>query len=110
MDLATILRWIAVPEQPCSFAEIVTEIATADALREKARSQAFDSFERHATTLASMALQVLGDRNRAMNWMCYRQRHLGGKSAYEALAEGDVDRVWDLMIGLCNEEWSIRAL
>jgi hypothetical protein len=91
-------------ERRCSFAEIVTDIATADALLKRARSQAFDSLERHATTLASMALQVFGDRGRAINWMCYRQRRLGGRSAYEALAEGDVDRVWDLMIGLRGDE------
>jgi hypothetical protein len=90
-------------KSPC-FVDIVTDIAAADALREQARKQAFDLFERHASTLASMALQVLGNRDRAVHWMCHRQRYLNGKSAYEALAEGDVDRVWDLMLGIDGKE------
>lgn len=91
-------------EQPYSFEEIAADVAAADAFREKVRRQAFDLLERHASTLATMALQTLGDRDRAAHWMCYRQRRLDGRSAYEALAEGDVDRVWDLMVGIDGDE------
>jgi hypothetical protein len=91
-------------EPSYGFEEIAADIAAADELREKVRKKAFDLLEHHASTLATMALQMLGDRDRAVQWMCYRQRRLDGKSAYEALAAGDVDRVWDLMVGSdCSE-------
>jgi hypothetical protein len=86
-------------EQVYGFEEIAAEVAAADAFREKVRRQAFDQLELLASTLACMALQTLGDRERAVHWMCCRQRRLDGKSVYEALAEGDVDRAWDLMVG-----------
>jgi hypothetical protein len=91
-------------EKLYSFEEIAADVAAADAFREKVRKQAFDLFERHASTLATMALQTFGDRNRAAHWMCCRQRRLDGRSVYEALAEGDVDRVWDLMVGSDSEQ------
>ncbi|WP_425490122.1 antitoxin Xre/MbcA/ParS toxin-binding domain-containing protein [Dyella telluris] len=47
-----------------------------------------------------MLLQLLGSRDRAARWMCMRQRSLGGRTAYEALAEGDFDLVWDQMLGV----------
>jgi len=96
-------RLMTMHEKSSSFEEIAADVAAADAFREKVRKQAFDLFERRASSLACMALQALGDRDRAAHWMCYRQRRLNGKSAYEALAEGDVDGVWDLMIGSDDE-------
>lgn len=81
------------------FEEAVASLAAAESLREKARKDAFDLLENEANTLARMAMQALGTRERAASWMCLRQRRLEGKCAYEVLAEGDVDRVWDLMIG-----------
>jgi len=86
-----------------SFEEIAADVAAADAFREKVRKQAFELFERQASTLACMALETLGDRERAAHWMCSRQRRLDGKTAYQALADGDVDRVWDLMVGRDEE-------
>ena len=91
-------------KQVYGFEEIAADVAAADAFREKVRRQAFDQLELLASTLACMALQTLGDRDRAAHWMCHRQRRLEGKSVYEALAEGDVERVWDLMVGSCGEE------
>jgi hypothetical protein len=86
------------------FEEIVANIDAAEAMRNSVRHNAFDVFESHASTLAHMAMQTFGDRHRAAQWMCLRQRRLNGKSAYEALAEGDVDRVWDLMMGSDDPE------
>jgi len=91
-------------EELFSFEDIVADVAAADAFREKVRGQAFEMLERHAASLACMALQTLGNRDRAAHWMCYPQRRLNGKSAYEALADGDVDRVWDLMTGSDGDE------
>ena len=92
--------------QWCEFAEIAASIEAAERLRDSARYAAFDQLEASASTLAAMATQVLGSRERAAHWMCVKQRRLDGRSIYEALAEGEVDRVWDLMAGseACSPE------
>jgi hypothetical protein len=82
------------------FAKIATEIADVDAMRENVRMKAFDLLERQDVELADMVLQMQGNRVRAARWMCMRHRALDGRSPYEALAEGDVDRVLDLMAGI----------
>lgn len=81
------------------FEDIASELAQVEAMRDQARLKAFDQLENRATTIAGMLLQVLGSRDRAARWMCMRQRSLGGRTAYEALAEGDFDLVWDQMVG-----------
>jgi hypothetical protein len=40
-----------------------------------------------------------GDRRRAASWMCVSHRFLEGRTAYQALAEGDVDVLWDVLAG-----------
>jgi hypothetical protein len=84
---------------PCRFSDIANELASVDAMRDQARMKAFDQLENRAGTIANMLVQLFGSRERAARWMCMRQRPLGGRTAYEALAEGDFDLVWDLMIG-----------
>lgn len=86
-------------KQPSRFQEIVANIEAVEVLRDNVRREAFDLLEHQASTLARMAMETLGDRDRAANWMCFRHRRLNGRSPYEALAEGDVDSVWDLMGG-----------
>lgn len=83
----------------CRFEDIANELAHVDELRDQTRLKAFGLLERRAVTIASMLLQVVGSRDRAARWMCMRQRTLGGRTAYEALAEGEFDLVWDLILG-----------
>ncbi|WP_267226181.1 antitoxin Xre/MbcA/ParS toxin-binding domain-containing protein [Dyella silvae] len=82
------------------FEDIASEMAKVEALRDQARMKAFGQLENCAATIAGMLLQLLGSRDRAARWMCMRQRSLGGRTAYEALAEGDFDLVWDQMVGV----------
>jgi Protein of unknown function (DUF2384) len=82
------------------FEEIATAIADADALRENVRMKAFELLERQDAGLADMVLQMQGNRLRAARWMCMRHRALDGRSPYEALAEGDIDGVLDLIVGI----------
>jgi hypothetical protein len=91
------------PKQIASFRDIAFGINKAELTRDVARSHAFDELEATATTLARAAVAYLGDRQRAERWMCIKQRKLGGRCAYEALAEGDFDEVWDLIIGEQND-------
>lgn len=77
------------------FLAIATEIARINALREQAMQEAFAVLESQHESLANMLLQGIGDRRRAARWMCVHQRAFGGRMAYEVLADGDEDSVWD---------------
>jgi hypothetical protein len=83
-----------------TFEKIASEIADVDAMRENVRMKAFELLEGKDAELADMVLQMQGSRLRAARWMCMRHRVLDGRSPYEALAEGDVDSVLDLMVGI----------
>lgn len=81
------------------FRRIVDELARLHAQREATMLAAFAMLERQDASLAVLITQNLGDRTRAARWMCMSQRAFGGRSAYEALADGDIDCVWDRVLG-----------
>ncbi|MGN6237948.1 DUF2384 domain-containing protein [Dyella sp.] len=81
------------------FRSIADELARLTAQREEAMFAAFATLERQHATLAVLLTQHLGDRQRAARWMGMHQRAFGGRSAYEALADGEIDRVWDRVLG-----------
>ncbi|HET6433739.1 DUF2384 domain-containing protein [Dyella sp.] len=81
------------------FRSIVDELARLHAQREVAMLTAFAALERQDAALAVLITQNLGDRTRAARWMCMHQRAFGGRSAYETLADGEIDRVWDRVLG-----------
>jgi hypothetical protein len=89
---AVMKKWI-------SLRSVADELQRLDSAREKAISQAFHTLENQDPALAHLVLQNIGDRQRAARWMCMHQRAFGGRSAYELLAEGDVDTVWDRVCG-----------
>lgn len=80
------------------FRDIIGELARLHAARETAMREAFTVLEAQEPELAALVLQNLGDRTRAARWMCMHQRAFGGRSAYEALVDGEVDRVWDRLL------------
>jgi len=67
----------------------------AHALKEQAAFDAFGVIERQIRALADMLIQGLGDRNRAVRWMCMHHRKLEGRNGYQVLADGEEDRLWD---------------
>jgi hypothetical protein len=81
------------------FRTIVDELARLHAQREEAMLAAFGALEKADATLAVLITENVGDRVRAARWMCMHQRAFGGRSAYEALADGEIDRVWDRVLG-----------
>lgn len=86
------------------FQQIAAELTRLGDARDAAMLDAFVALEAHSPELASLALQSLGDRVRAARWMSMRQRAFGGMSAYELLADGDVDAVWDRLSGCTLRE------
>jgi len=81
------------------FEDIAEELRYLDRLRDSAVAQAFDVLEAQDPALAHLLLTSLGDRCRASRWMCMHQRVFKGKSAYEMLADGDIDGVWERVTG-----------
>lgn len=82
-----------------SFRDIAEGIREAEASREATITRAFEVLEKQYSLLACMLLQNIGDRQRAARWMCMPQRAFDGRTAYEVLAEGDVDSVWERVTG-----------
>lgn len=81
------------------FEDIAEELRYLERLRDNAVAHAFDVLEAQDPALADLLLTSLGDRCRASRWMCMHQRVFQGKSAYEMLADGDIDGVWDRVTG-----------
>jgi hypothetical protein len=77
-------------------AEVLRDLDTA---REEAIQCAFGVLEQQHATLARLAVHSTGNRQRAARWMCMHQRAFEGRSAYDLLAEGDIDAVWDRLSG-----------
>ena len=91
------------------FQEIAAEITEVNVLREQVVLKAFQALERQDAPLARILLQNIGDRQRAARWMCMHQRAFDGRSAYEVLAEGDVDSVWDRVLGTVGGDAQAEA-
>jgi hypothetical protein len=77
------------------FQDVATELGQINALRDDVMERAFIMLEQRHSTLAAMLVQSLGERQRAVRWMCRHQSAFDGRTAYELLADGEEDTVWD---------------
>jgi hypothetical protein len=66
-----------------------SEIARINELRATVVLEAFALLELHHPSLTDMLVKNFGSRQKAAHWMCVYQRSLGGKSAYEAVKDGN---------------------
>ena len=89
----------AMRKPPIQFDEIADEIRHVTLVRDQLVLAAFDALESRHVELAQTLLENLGSRQRAAHWMCTNQRAFDGSSAYDVLADGDEDRVWDQLPG-----------
>ncbi|MBD8873654.1 DUF2384 domain-containing protein [Rhodanobacter sp. DHB23] len=81
------------------FRNITIELFQLKSARETVIVEAFTALEEQIPALASLAVQNIGERIRAAHWMSMHQRAFGDRSAYDLLADGDVDTVWDRLTG-----------
>jgi hypothetical protein len=72
------------------------------ATREQIGIDAFSMLELELSDLANMLVIGLGDRGRAVRWMCTRHRELDGRNGYQVIADGEAERLWELVEGLCG--------
>lgn len=82
-----------------NFSDVAREIDRINAVRDQTVLDAFSNLECRFTTLAQTLVDNVGNRQRAAYWMCTHQRAFDGRMAYEVLAEGDEDQVWERIPG-----------
>jgi hypothetical protein len=83
------------PAKILKLTELSAEFDRLSALREHLISDAFRVLEHQNERLAEAVVQSLGDRRKAAIWMSRPQRAFSGKTAYQYLADGDEDGIWD---------------
>ena len=85
-------------------------IDRATASREVAIASAFLILQEHKPLMAQALLGNLRDHRKAARWMCLHKRAFDGKNAYQVLAEGDDDLVWDEMTRSITREVEFAAV
>jgi len=78
-----------------SFFNIADKIERINVLRERTVVEAFSTMEQRCSRLAQYLVQETGDRRRAAHWMAKHQRAFAGRTAYQVLADGDEEPIWD---------------
>lgn len=81
------------------YGDLALELTRVTSMREQLVLEAFGTLEFRHGALAQTLMESIGSRQRAAHWMCSHQRAFDGRSAYEVLADGDEDSVWDQIPG-----------
>lgn len=84
------------------FKDMGEKLEEIQAAREQVAFTAFSLLEARLNKFSSMLIIGLGDRTRAVWWMCMRHRNLEGRNAYEVIADGEEERLWELVESLCG--------
>jgi hypothetical protein len=84
--------------KPPTFTELATELTRLHDAREAVIERALDALESRHPPLAQLVLSCVGDRHRAARWLVMPQRAFAGRNAYDMLADGDVDGVWEQVV------------
>ena len=82
-----------------NFSDVAREIARINSQREQMVLEAFSTLECRHASLARTLVDNVGNRQRAAYWMCTHQRAFEGRMAYELLANGEEDQVWERIPG-----------
>jgi hypothetical protein len=84
------------------FHAVSARLEEAYSMREKTALAAFSILEEHLSDFSSMLISGLGDRARAVRWICMHHRALEGRNAYQVIADGETDRLWDEATRACG--------
>ena len=82
------------PTPATIFERIRQEIERASERCDSALLDGFEALERCNDRLAHMMLENFGDRRHAAQWMTQCHRALNGRTAWQALIDGDEDALW----------------
>lgn len=80
---------------PSGFSAFAAELEHLHMRRETVINNAFDALLVSCPRLAALLLEGFGDARRAAHWLSSKQRAFDGQTAWELLADGDEDTVWD---------------
>jgi hypothetical protein len=84
------------------FHAVSARLEEAYSMREKTALAAFSILEEHISDFSRMLISGLGDRARAVRWMCMHHRALEGRNAYQVIADGETDRLCDEATRACG--------
>ncbi|GLQ93624.1 hypothetical protein GCM10007901_25750 [Dyella acidisoli] len=85
-----------------AFKNMSAQLEEIQSMREQIAFAAFSMLEERLSDFSNMLIMGLGDRTRAVWWMCMRHRNLDGRNAYQVIADGEVDRLWEVVESLCG--------
>lgn len=85
-----------------SFKAVSAQLEEAYYAKEKTAFAAFSILEEHLADFSSMLITGFGDRTRAIRWMCMHHRAFEGRNAYQVIADGEVDRLWEEVTRACG--------
>lgn len=86
------------------FGDMSARLEEIHIMHEQIALAAFAMLEERLSNFSSMLVIGLGNRARAVRWMCMRHRNLDGRNAYQVIADGEEDRLWEVVQSLCEAE------
>lgn len=92
-----------------SHQELADQILDMLALREEVLMRTFEELEAVEPTLAKLLVEEQKDRVRAAHWTALPHRHFGSRSVYQVLADGEIDLLWDHLLGDQDEQTHLSA-
>lgn len=84
------------------FQVVSVQLEEAHSMKERAAFEAFSILEEHLKDFSSLLISGFGDRSRAARWMCMHHRALEGRNAYQVIADGETDRLWEEVARTCG--------
>jgi hypothetical protein len=84
------------------FAAVSAQLEEVYSMRERTAFAAFLVLEEHLKDFSSVLITGFGDRSRAARWMCMHHKAFEGRNAYQVLADGEADRLWDEVMRACG--------
>lgn len=88
---------------PTHFLTVATELDRLHLHKEAIIESAFGALLECCPSLAALLLEALGSRRRAALWLSVHQRAFSGRTAWELLAEGDEETVWDAVSRVAHQ-------
>jgi hypothetical protein len=84
------------------FEAVSARLEEAYSMKEKTAFAAFSILEEHLSDFSSTLISGLGDRARAVRWMCMHHKVFDGRNAYQVIADGEADRLWEEVTRACG--------
>jgi len=88
---------------------LADQILNMLAMREEVLMRTFEELETVEPTLVKLLIEEQRDRTRAAHWAALPHRHFGSRSVYQVLADGEIDLLWDHLLGDQTQQADLSA-